>query len=120
MRKCLTLVTALLSVTLAWSQKEIKIEEIGQHVGDSVKVCAKIYGGIFLERAKGQPTLINVGAAYPEAPLTLIIRPEVRKDFKSPPEDFYKDKHVCIMGKVELYRDKPQITIHNEDQLTVQ
>jgi hypothetical protein len=120
MKKALLAATAVLFSLIASSQQEIKIEDVGKHVGDSVKVCTKIYGGIYLERSKGTPTLLNAGAAYPESPLTLVIRADARAQFKNPPEIFYKDKQVCIAGKVELYKEKPQIVVYAESQIVVQ
>ena len=88
-------------------------------MGDSVTVCTKIYGGIFLDRSKDTPTLLNAGDKYPNAPLTVVIGPEVRQKFKEKPEVFYKDKEVCITGKISLYKDKPQIVLYSEKQIVV-
>lgn len=107
-------ITALFCIT-AQAQKEIKIEDVANHVGDSVTVCAKVYGGIYLERSS--LTLLNVGGAYPNAPLTLVIRQ--REKFKEAPETFYKDKEVCITGKIVLFREKPQIELYEEKQIVV-
>ena len=54
--------------SIAFCQTEIKLEEIGKHNGDSVKVCTKIYGVIYLERSKGTPTFLNAGGSYPNNP----------------------------------------------------
>ena len=120
MKRIIVTVAALFITGITFAQKEIKLEELKDHVGDSVKVCTKIYGGIFLDRSKGTPTFLNAGGAYPDNPLTLVIWADVRATFKNKPEDFYKDKQVCITGKIELYKEKPQIVIHGEDQLAVQ
>lgn len=117
-RSCLAAATVLLYIS-ASAQKEITIGELSQHVGDSVTVCTKIYGGIFLDRSKDSLTLINAGGSYPNAPLTLVIRINARKTFKEAPEVFYKDKDVCVVGKIVLYRDKPQIELYDEKQLTI-
>ena len=109
----------MFSIT-AFCQTEVKLEEIGKHIGDSVKVCTKIYGGIFLERSKGTPTFLNAGESYPNNPLTLVIWSDVRKEFTEKPEEFFKDKMVCIFGKVELFKDKPQIVIQSKSQIILQ
>lgn len=101
----------------ASAQPEIKIEDVKNHVGDSVKICIKIFGGKFLESAKGTPTFLNAGANYPNAPLTLVIWADARKDFKNKPEEYYTGKEVCVTGRIELFRDKPQIVIHKEEQI---
>jgi micrococcal nuclease len=112
-------VIALLLSTAALAQKEIKIEELSQHIGDSVTVCTKIYGGIYLDHSKGAPTFLNAGDSYPNAPLTIVIWEDARKQFKEQPEVFYKDKEVCVTGKVILYKEKPEIVIYEEKQLVV-
>ena len=111
--------TIIFSIT-AFCQTEIKLEEIGKRIGESVKVCTKIYGGIYLERSKGTPTFLNAGGSYPNNPLTLVIWSDVRKEFADKPEEFFKDKMVCIFGKVELFKDKPQIVIQSKSQIILQ
>ncbi len=117
MKKGLFTIAALLLVVIVQAQQEIKIEELNKHVGDSVTVCTKIYGGIFLDRSKGTPTFLNAGGNYPDAPLTIVIWAEAREKFSEKPEVFYKDKNVCITGKISLYKDKPQIVVYTEKQL---
>lgn len=120
MKRALIVIAGFLIPAVVFSQQEIKLEDINKHIGDSVRVCTKIYGGIYLDRSKGQPTLLNAGGSYPANPLTVVIWPDTRKQFKESPEIFFKDKQVCIIGKVELYKDKPQIVVHTESQLTIQ
>ena len=112
-------VVAALLYSTASAQKEISITDLGQHVGDSVTVCTKIYGGIFLDRSKDSLTLLNAGDAYPNAPLTLVLRIQARKSFKEVPESFYKGKDVCISGRIVLYKDKPQIELYDEKQIVL-
>ena len=118
--KKIWIATIVLTISLASkAQTEIKIEELNKHIGDSVTVCTKIYGGIFLERSKGTPTLLNAGGVYPNAPLTILIGPEARATFKEAPEVFFKDKEVCVTGKVILYREKPEIVVYDEKQIVI-
>ena len=111
---------ALLAISLAGkAQIEIKVEDAAKHVGDSVKVCTKIYGGRYFEDSKTSPTLLNAGAKFPNAPLTLVIFGNKRTAFKNKPETYYIDKEVCITGKIILYKDKPEIILESEDQIVV-
>jgi micrococcal nuclease len=110
--------TAFMSVA-ASAQKEISIDSLSQHVGDSVMVCTKIYGGIFLDRNKDSITLLNAGGGYPNAPLTILIKVSARQQFKNPPEVFYKDKEVCITGKIILFKEKPEIIVYDEKQVVL-
>ncbi len=119
MKKNLLLTITLLVSAFAHAQQLIRIEELSKHLGDSVTVCTKIYGGIYLDKSNGTPTLLNAGGAYPDAPLTLLIWADARLQFKNPPEVFYKDKNVCISGKIILYKEKPEIVIYDEKQIAV-
>ena len=117
MKKVSFLVIAIVFSFASVAQTEIKLDDIGKHVGDSVKVCGKIFGGIFLDRSKDTPTFLNVGGLYPNNPLTIVIWADLRKQFEQKPEEFYKDKNVCIFGKITLFRDKPQIVLYSKNQL---
>ena len=119
MKKGLAVITVLFLVLAAQAQKEISIDSLNQHIGDSVIVCTKIYGGIYLDRSKGAPTLLNAGGAYPNAPLTILIWGDDREKFKNPPEVYYKDKEVCISGKIILYKEKPEIIVYDEKQMVL-
>ncbi|HEY8658748.1 MAG TPA: hypothetical protein VIL78_06910 [Hanamia sp.] len=89
-------------VLSVFAQKEIKLEEVKNHIGDSVKIQAKIYGGKFLESAKGTPTFLNVGDNYPNGPKTLVRGSDVRKQFKKPPEECFK-KPCYILSMAKLF-----------------
>ena len=114
----LLIIAGLLCFSItAIAQTEIKIEDIRNHVGDSVRLMAKIYSGKYFETTTNTPTFLNVGSNYPDAPLTLVIWGDVRNQFKNAPETFYTGKEEWITGKIELYKNKPQIVIHNANQI---
>ncbi len=115
------LLTIVLSAFVlgALAQQEIKIEDVRNHIGDSVKLMAKIYDGKYLESSEGRPTLLHVGNKYPHELLTLFIGEDTRKLFKSPPEDFYnRGTAQWIAGKIILYKNKPEIVITNPAQIS--
>jgi hypothetical protein len=97
----------------------IKAEEAAQHIGDSVMICAKVYTARYLDRSKGKPTLINLGAPYPNQPLTIVIYEEDRAKFSSAPEEAFLDKEICVTGTLQLYNEKPQMVIRRKEQITV-
>ena len=98
------------------AQKDIEIEDASHYANDSVRICSKIYGGKYLENVKGSPTFLDVGGIYPQAPLTLVIWGNVRKQFHRALELLY-NKQVCIYGVIQMYKGKPQIVITNEYQI---
>lgn len=120
MKKLFALVLTAFTYASASSQTEIKIEEVGNHIGDSIKVCTKIYGAIINDNAKGDGTYLFAGGNYPDAPLTLLIRNENRKYFDYKPEKDLKDREVCITGRLELVKDKPYIFVSKQEQIEIQ
>lgn len=118
--KLISFIVTLLITFSASAQTEIKLEDVKNHVGDSVKLIGKIYGGKYIKSIKGSPTFLDVGGKYPNAPLTLVIWENVRKQFASAPEELYKDKDVWIIGKVKLYKEKPEIVISKPSDISEQ
>ena len=110
---------AIIFSMFTYAQKEIKLEEVKDHVGDSITVKGKIFGIKYFENAKNQPTLINVGAAYPNQLLTIVIYGDVRKKLTYDISDKkYSQGMAIVTGKVELFKDKPQIVINDPSQLS--
>lgn len=100
-----------LCTSAASAQETIKVEDAGKHVGDSVTICTKIFGARYFENSQGAPTLLNAGAKYPDAPLTVVIYGPSRAVFSNKPEEFYVDKHVCVTGRIVMYKERPQIVV---------
>ena len=119
MKRILTAISFSLFSSLAFSQTEIKIEDAAKHEGDSVTICTKIFGARYFENSNRSPTLLNAGAKYPDAPLTIVIFGESRTAFKNKPEEFYPDKNICVTGKIVIYKGKPEIIVTEEKQLVV-
>ena len=122
MKKALYLIVTLFLSTVsihAKAQAKITAAEASKHVGDSVIVCDKAYGGIYLDKSKDGFTFINIGAKYPDQKLTLVIKGDVRKTFSFVPEKVLSDKNICVKGKITEYKGKPQIMIDNEDQIEI-
>lgn len=113
----------LLTFTFFYSSVNAQIftaAQAAKKVGDSIKVCDKVNAGRFFKTLKDSPTLLNLGAAYPTSPLTIMIPGEVRIKMGYAPEQQLKDKNVCVTGKVILFLGKPIITVYNISQIAVQ
>jgi len=50
-----------------------------------------------------------MGAEYPNQILTIVIWGSARKLFSYKPEEKLKNKSVCITGKIEVFKNKPEI-----------
>lgn len=108
MKQLLTTLALIISIG-TFAQKQVDLKDVQAHVGDTVKVCGKIFSGKYLSTAKGTPTLLNMGAEYPNQLLTIVIWAKEREAMKGTPEIDMIGQEMCITGKVELYKGKPQI-----------
>jgi opacity protein-like surface antigen len=93
------------------AQKKITTAEALNNIGNIVTLCDKIVDATYLENSPSKLTLLNIGGAYPNQKLTIVINEESRINFPPRPEIFYLNKTICVTGKLVLFRDKPQIQI---------
>ena len=119
MKKLVFSLLFLSCAVLSYAQQEINIVDAAKHEGDSVTICTKIFGARYFEDGKGAPTLLNAGAKYPDAPLTVVIFGENRAAFANKPELFYVDKNVCVTGRITMFKGKPQIVLTKETDIIV-
>lgn len=106
--------------TVAAAPQVIHPEEAKDHIGETETVCGKVYGGKYLDQSNGTPTLINMGAAYPNSPFTFVIFGDDRSAFDYKPERYLDGKKICVTGKIKDYKGKPEIIVSREDQIKVQ
>ncbi|MFZ1786364.1 MAG: hypothetical protein WAU23_14260 [Ferruginibacter sp.] len=119
MKQVLLVSCILFALGNAKAQSLIKLAEVDRHIGDSVTVCGKVESMRYFENGKGKPTLLNIGAAFPNQLLTVLIWDETRSLFPGKLEDLLK-KEICITGRIILYKEKPEIIINKTEQLVVQ
>jgi len=118
MKIFLTLFFAAFTVA-TYAQKEIKLAELKDHIGESVKVQGIISGVSFLENSKNRPTFIGVGDSYSNQLLTVVILGDVRSQFVIIPSAKDAGNKIIVSGKVELYKQKLQIIIKDIRQLEI-
>ncbi|HZH65761.1 MAG TPA: energy transducer TonB [Flavisolibacter sp.] len=97
----------------------ISLSEIESFIGDSVTVAGKVHTARYFSESKTQPTLLNMGAPFPDQILTVVIENADRKYFTVNPEVYYLNKEILVTGKVVLFKSKPQIVIRSKDQIRV-
>ena len=119
MKKFLSAVLFVAIGLYASAQQQIKIEDAAQHEGDSVTICSKVYGGRYMSNSSSAITLLNVGGLYPNALLTILIKPNNRAAFTNKPEEFYVGKDVCITGKIIMFKGKPEIELFSEKGISI-
>ncbi|OCX54342.1 hypothetical protein BEL04_08780 [Mucilaginibacter sp. PPCGB 2223] len=88
--------------------KEIDIKDAAQHMNEWVSITAQAYSS----RSIGEMTLVNLGAAYPNQLLTIVLKEGVAT-LK------LDGKNITVKGKVIEYKGKPEIEVTDAQQITV-
>jgi hypothetical protein len=99
--------------------KKITAAEAKSHVGERATVCGNVASTHFAPGSKGQPTFLNLDAPYPKEIFTILIWGSDRPKFGRP-EDTYRDKDVCVTGKITSYRGVPEIVASDPSQIQMQ
>lgn len=99
--------------------KHLTAEEAKNHIGENATVCGKVVSTHFADRSRGQPTFLNLDEPYPKAIFTIVIWGSDRPKFGDP-EAKYKDKNVCVTGKITSYRGEPEIAAYSPSQIEIQ
>ena len=92
--------------------------EVGDHLGSTVRVCGTVASTKFAERSNAQPTYLNLDQPYPDQLLAVVIWGTDRDGFGEP-EKRYSGKRICVTGKVELFKGRPQIIARDPSQITI-
>ena len=98
---------------------DIEAKDVAKHVGDSVRICSKIFSARYLDSSISRPAFLNIGATYPNQQLTVVIPEGDRAKFNNMPEALYDKKKVCVCGVVQLVNNKPQIVVRDRAQMRI-
>jgi hypothetical protein len=85
------------------------------HIGEKATVCGKVASERTATSSRGEPTFINLDAAYPNQVFTILIWGDDRQNVGTlPPEG----SRVCATGLVQDYHGVPEIVVRNSGQLS--
>jgi len=104
---------------LGLAQNSISAAEAKNHVGEKTTVCGEVASTHYAARSRGNPTFINLDKPYPNQIFTVLIWGSDRPKF-SDPEETYRDKHICVTGKISDYKGVPEIVAYEPSQIKVQ
>jgi hypothetical protein len=100
--------------TKKWTAAEAKA-----HIGDQATVCGKVASARYASTTRGKPTFLNLDKPYPNQVFTVLIWGENREKFGAP-EEMYRDKQICVTGKITEYRNVPEIVVSEPQNIEVQ
>lgn len=97
----------------AASDVEIPTSEARKHVGEHATVCGVLTHSVFAKDKRGQPTFLNFGREF-----SAVIWKSERAKFRPAPEDVPRGTDICVNGVIEIYAEKPRITVRDPNQIT--
>ena len=90
--------------------KTIDIHDAANHYNEYVQVSAKVYG----YKALDNMTLVNLGAAYPDQLLTIVLRGDAKDIYNG-----WNGQTISVTGKIVSYKDKPEIVVTDPKMVVV-
>lgn len=88
------------------------------HIGETICVKGKVKASTYRNKSNGQPTYIDLGAAYPDDNrVTMVIWGEDRDKFTDNPESFYLGKTLLVTGKLYEYNNAVYIKVSSPKQI---
>lgn len=97
--------------------KALTAAQAKDHIGEQNTVCGKVASTRYAATTRGKPTFLNLDKPYPSQVFTILIWGENREKFGTP-EEKYRDKQVCVTGKIAEYRGAPEIVV--SDPLSIE
>ena len=95
-------------------------QDAGQHVGQLVQVRGPVSAAQYLPDADGQPTILDLGAAFPnQSRFSVIIWGRDRARFATPPEQAYLNRVVCVTGVISTDYGSPGTEISSPTRVVV-
>ncbi|MBW4890057.1 hypothetical protein KXQ82_10035 [Mucilaginibacter sp. HMF5004] len=101
----------------AFSQTTIAAADAAKHIGENVTISSKVFSARFLDQSS--IVFLNVGAKFPDSPLTIVIKGDDLKKFKENPADTFKDKTITVTGTLVDYKGKAEIVVTDPAQIKV-
>jgi len=111
----LLLLSALAIAVSPISAQTISATDAKNHVGEKATVCGKIASERTVSSSRGEPTFINLDAAYPNQVFTILIWGDDRQNVGALPTE---GSRVCATGLIQDYKGVPEIVVKNSGQLS--
>ncbi len=99
----------------------LRWDEARAYEGQTRCVCGLVVQATYAAQSNGTPTFLNLGGRVTDnARFTVVIWGEHRPNFDPPPEQAYRGKTVCVIGRIRLYRGVAEIHIQSPAEISVE
>ena len=117
--KKIVIIGLICTFGLCGETETINAAEAAKHIGEYKTVCGKVVSTFYHKKGKSKQTYLNIDKAYPNQIFTILIWGSDRKYFDGAPEEVYRDKDVCVDGKISSYKGNPQIMVKTPTSIRV-
>jgi hypothetical protein len=144
-RLLLTLLCAATFLCPLLAHKRITASDAENHIGERATVCGKVVNAIYAQSSEGQPTFLNLDWPDPYPVFRVVIWGADRPNFRGSqsiqlsrpdlvlrepdrlklgppqmPEMAYRDKRICVTGRIRSYQGVPEIVARSPRQIGIQ
>lgn len=113
--------TVVLCSTLLSAESKMRLTapQARDHVGEEAVVCGMVASTHYESSSRGRPTLLNLDDPYPSQTFAIVIWGQNRSKFGDP-EATYRNKKVCVRGRIQSPKGVPEIIARSPAQIQVQ
>jgi hypothetical protein len=115
--RILRLLPLVVFSVVAVAADTLTTSDAARHIGENATVCGVVAGVHTATNSKGSPTFVNLDKPYPNQVFTILIWGSDVSKF-SPSPSGWNGKHVCATGKIEVYRNVPEIVSRDAGQIS--
>lgn len=108
-------ISVILALTTVSYADTISSAQARDHIGETATVCGHVADTRYLDSGS-HVTFLNFDKPYPNHTFTAFIPADSRAKIGTPEKD-YKDKDICVTGKIQDYRGKPEIVVNEPQQI---
>ena len=119
MRTILSFLLATILFLTTFAQNETQFKKLLNQNRDTVNLFGFVTKVNYSADLIGSPTLMNFSGKDSTQSVTLIVWSKDKHKFKKAPETAFLNQYVQVKGKIEIYKGKPQITLHSEQQISI-
>ena len=117
MRNLLIIVISFICFN-AFSQETITAAQAKDFVGKEVFLVGKVAGSKLFTRPTGNMLLLNIDKLHPDNDITVVVEGDVLTKVKFTEAEL-QGKSIKIKGTVSIFKEKPQMKLENEENLTI-
>lgn len=104
---------------IKYGKGKISAIQAKDFIGKNTCVCGQVVSAKYNENGKANITYINLDKKYPDQVFTVVIFGKDRSNFSYKPEEFLHKKTICVKGKIDTYKNSPQIIVAKEAQIEI-